>query len=455
MLSQRSAGILLHPTSLPSLGGIGDLGAEAYAFVSFLAQARLSLWQVLPLSPPGLGNSPYSAISAFAGNPLLISLERLAERAWIAPGRFTPPPAFHDRIDFDEVSAFKLPLLREAAQNFLEAHNGDRRRFEVFKRENASWLEDFVLFSVIRQIHHGATWSSWPRELARREPEGLKRFGVEYQRELERERAIQFAFFEQWHALRQFCAHRGVRIVGDAAIFVNYDSADVWCHPDLFYLDENLQPTVVAGVGWEACDHGGLKILIQIKEIGMAPYVGAVIVHKDRGIAHDPDSTMRAKLPQGVPLLEKGKLDSPLPLQFALVLHSKALQPFRLPARQLPRPRRPGCAMVYLAYHAEEDKIFEPGSVFSFENFKAPAVAVVGFKKILGRFPQQRQLEGADFVKVNTVMESRWRSETARSDPRALRQALQADEQRIAGKSGDGGVGRISQARRRERQHLP
>ena len=259
MLLDRCAGILLHPTSLPSQGGIGDLGAEAYAFVSFLARARLSLWQMLPLSPPGLGNSPYSAISAFAGNPLLISLDRLVERAWIAPDRLSRSPAFHDRIDFDEVSAFKLPLLQEAAQHFLEAHNGDRKRFEVFKNENASWLEDFVLFSVIRQIHHGETWSSWPVELARREPEGLQRFGVEYQRELERERAIQFAFFEQWNALRQFCAHRGVRIVGDAAIFVNYDSADVWCHPDIFYLDENLQPTVVAGVPPDAFSATGQR----------------------------------------------------------------------------------------------------------------------------------------------------------------------------------------------------
>src|SRR6266853_6042252 len=106
---ERSAGILLHPTSLPSLGGIGDLGPEAYAFADFLSNARLGLWQVLPLSPPGLGNSPYSAISAFAGNPLLISLQRLAERAWIAPDRLSRPPAFRDRIDFDEVSAFKLP----------------------------------------------------------------------------------------------------------------------------------------------------------------------------------------------------------------------------------------------------------------------------------------------------------------------------------------------------------
>jgi 4-alpha-glucanotransferase len=260
MLSARSAGILLHPTSLPSRGGTGDLGPEAYAFADFLSRARLGLWQVLPLSPPGLGNSPYSAVSAFAGNPLLVSLERLAEHGWIGKDLLKKLPArASGRIDFDEVKAAKLPLLQQAAQNFLERANGDRRRFEVFKSENAWWLEDFVLFDVMRQMHAGAPWSAWPKELARREAAGLHRFGVEHQRELEIERAIQFAFFEQWRALRLYCAQRGIRIVGDVAIFVNYDSADVWRNPGLFYLDENLQPTVVAGVPPDAFSATGQR----------------------------------------------------------------------------------------------------------------------------------------------------------------------------------------------------
>ena len=259
MLSARSAGILLHPTSLPSRGGIGDLGPEAYAFADFLHRSRLGLWQVLPLSPPGLGNSPYSAISAFAGNPLLISLERLAAHGWIGRDELKKLPRNSGRVDFDEVKAAKLPLLQRAAQNFLERNNGDRRRFEVFKSEHSAWLEDFVLYDVMRQVHGGATWSTWPRELARREPEGLHRFGVEYQRELEIERAIQFAFWEQWRALRGYCAQRGIRIVGDVAIFVNYDSADVWRNPELFYLDNNLQPTVVAGVPPDAFSETGQR----------------------------------------------------------------------------------------------------------------------------------------------------------------------------------------------------
>ncbi|HEX7284921.1 MAG TPA: 4-alpha-glucanotransferase [Candidatus Angelobacter sp.] len=248
MLFERSAGILLHPTSLPSNGGIGDLGPEAYVFSDFLYRAGLRLWQVLPLSPPGLGNSPYSAISAFAGNPLLISLERLAQHGWTTLERWKDPPSRNQRIDFEEVKARKLPRLREAAQNFLNHHGGDNPRYRDFKREHAWWLEDFVLFDVMRQVHHKATWNSWDTGLVRRQPEALHKFGLEYQAELEVERAIQFAFLEQWRALREYCRRRGIKIMGDVAIFVNYDSVDVWRHPHIFYLDEDLQPTVVAGV---------------------------------------------------------------------------------------------------------------------------------------------------------------------------------------------------------------
>ena len=255
----RSSGILLHPTSLPSRGGIGDFGPEAYAFLDFLAEAKQGLWQILPLSPPGLGDSPYSAISAFAGNPLLVSLERLVERGWIGKDRLKKFSSRSKRIDFEEVKATKLPLLREAAQRFLEGSDGDRRRLEAFKQENAAWLDDFVLFEVMREVHGGATWSTWPKELARREPEGLHKFGLEYQRRLEVERVVQFAFFEQWRALRQYCVQRGIKIIGDVAIFVNYDSADVWRHPELFYLDDELQPTVVSGVPPDAFSTTGQR----------------------------------------------------------------------------------------------------------------------------------------------------------------------------------------------------
>jgi 4-alpha-glucanotransferase len=260
---QRGAGILLHPTSLPSRGGIGDLGPEAYAFADFLACARQGLWQVLPLSPPGMNHSPYSAISTFAGNPLLISLERLGQRGWIDPGLVdranaaTAKPG--SQVDFEAVKASKMPLLRQAAQRFLESGSGERNLFENFKRETSWWLDDFVLFEVMRDIHNGKVWSSWPRELARREAEGLKKFGLEHQRELEVERAIQFAFFEQWRALHQYCGQRGISIVGDVAIFVDYDSADVWRNPDLFWLDEDLQTIFVSGVPPDAFSSTGQR----------------------------------------------------------------------------------------------------------------------------------------------------------------------------------------------------
>ncbi len=254
----RSSGILLHPTSLPSPGGIGDFGPQAYAFLDFLAQAKQGLWQILPLSPPGLGNSPYSAISAFAGNPLLISLERLAEHGWITRDRLKPSSIAH-RVDFDAVKAARMPLLRQAAQNFLDGRAGGRKNFDDFKQENAWWLEDFVLFEVIREVHQDAAWSAWPGELARREPQALHKFGLEYQRQLEVERVIQFAFFDQWRALRHYCRQRGIKVIGDVAIFVNYDSAEVWRHPEIFYLDEDLQPTHVAGVPPDAFSATGQR----------------------------------------------------------------------------------------------------------------------------------------------------------------------------------------------------
>ena len=171
---QRASGILLHPTSLPARGGIGDLGAGAYEFLDFLTAARQSLWQVLPLGPLGIGNSPYSATSAFAGNPLLISPERLAERGWIAKTRLRNLPGAGGPVDYERARLKKLPLLREAAQNFLrDAAAGDRERYQRFRQENTSWLEDFALFDALRGRYAGESWSRGPRELGRREPEAL------------------------------------------------------------------------------------------------------------------------------------------------------------------------------------------------------------------------------------------------------------------------------------------
>jgi len=245
----RAAGILLHPTSLPSRGGIGDFGPAAYRFADFLASARQGVWQVLPLGPLGYGNSPYSSTSAFAGNPLLISLERLADYGWIDHKQLDTLPSASSPVEYGNVFAQKLPLLFEAAHRFLKSASQEALgRFEAFRAENAWWLDDFVLFDSLRARHKLEPWNQWPHELASREPAALKKATEELADDLRVRSALQFAFYEQWRGLRRYCAERAIRIVGDVAIFMNHDSADVWTHPELFRLDGQLEPEVVAGV---------------------------------------------------------------------------------------------------------------------------------------------------------------------------------------------------------------
>lgn len=260
-LFARAAGILLHPTSLPSKGGIGDLGPAAYEFIDFLEASKVSLWQVLPLNPVGFGNSPYSATSAFAFNPLLISLEILAEHGWIS-AQESDLPIGKGRVDFAEVAKKKLPLLRRAAQNFLNKPPdafGEHNRFAQFCQDNAWWLDDFALFNVLREKSGFKAWNEWPHQMVSRDPEALNKARAESSKEIEVEKVLQFAFLEQWKALREHCKAAGVRIIGDVAIFVNYDSADVWTNPDLFYLDEKLRPTVVSGVPPDAFSDTGQR----------------------------------------------------------------------------------------------------------------------------------------------------------------------------------------------------
>jgi 4-alpha-glucanotransferase len=248
-MQERASGILVHPSCFPSRGGIGDFGPAAYEFLDFLSASRQALWQILPLGPAGYGNSPYSCISAFAGNPFLISLERLAEHGWIDAARLRSFSGESCVINFRELESKKLPMLQEAAGNFLEhAEARDRERFEKFCWLNGWWLEDYVLFETLRRHFDAHSWNEWPRALAERKPEALEKARREFTDEINRGRALQFAFYEQWRALHQECRRRGIRVVGDVAIFVSYDSADVWAHPDLFRLNPDLSPEVVAGV---------------------------------------------------------------------------------------------------------------------------------------------------------------------------------------------------------------
>jgi 4-alpha-glucanotransferase len=249
MALDRSSGLLLHISSLPSYGGIGDFGPAAYAFADFLAEAKQRLWQVLPLNPTGYGNSPYAALSAFAGNPLLISLEKLVEAGWLSAEQIGGLPGHHGNVHFEEVEQRKSPLLLQAARNFLSHHDDQQwARFQRFREENAFWLADWARYSILRQRFSTGAWLAWPKEFAHRDADALLRLQKESQAELEVEQAVQFAFDEQWKALRAYCAEREIRFIGDVAIFVNFDSADVWTHPEIFELKKDLTPIRVAGV---------------------------------------------------------------------------------------------------------------------------------------------------------------------------------------------------------------
>lgn len=246
---ERASGLLLHITSLPSYGGIGDLGPAAYAFADFLTSAKQRLWQVLPIGPTGYGNSPYAALSAFAGNPLLICLEHLADRGWIESERIKDVPGRSGDVDFDAVVAAKVPLLEEAARNFLHKHS-DREwsRYEAYTRTNWTWLEAYALYAVLRKKFNGSSWNTWPKELMHRDPRALDKLRHDEGEQIAIQQVLQFAFDDQWNALRAYCGERGIKLIGDVAIFVNYDSADVWTRPDLFELDQHLCPIRVAGV---------------------------------------------------------------------------------------------------------------------------------------------------------------------------------------------------------------
>ncbi len=250
MTRERTSGVILHPTSLPGRYGIGDLGPEAYRFVDFLAGARQGLWQVLPLGPTGYGDSPYQCFSAFAGNPLLVSLERLVEQGWLSPSDLSGAPAFPERsVDYEAVARIRLPLLDRAHQRFRKrAGPRERRAFASFCRRQRAWLDDYALFAALKDAHGGRAWPEWDRDLARRRLSALAGARRQWADAIQSRKFAQFEFFAQWAALRQHAHERGVRIMGDLPIFAAHDSADVWAHRELFHLGEDGQPTHVAGV---------------------------------------------------------------------------------------------------------------------------------------------------------------------------------------------------------------
>jgi 4-alpha-glucanotransferase len=243
----RRAGILLHPTSLPGRYGVGDLGAELIAFLDWAERAGMRVWQVLPLNPPGYGYSPYGCISSFAGNPLLISPDRLVESD-LLPSIGKVPEFPDDHVDFDRVTSFKNELLRASFAHFEEnGRNDQRTALKRFERDN-KWLADWALYAALKQKYEGKQWSAWPRDLARRDKEAVAAANEELTDEIRFHKYVQWLFFTQWAAVREAAYARKIKIMGDVPIYVAGDSADVWANRNLFQLDENGEPRFVAGV---------------------------------------------------------------------------------------------------------------------------------------------------------------------------------------------------------------
>jgi 4-alpha-glucanotransferase len=258
MMLKRASGMLLHVSSLPGEFGIGDLGPEAYAWIDFLVEAKQSYWQVLPVNPtnPAGHNSPYQASSAFAGNPLFISPHLLRDEGLLEDNDLSSLPELPSaKVDYLRVTSEKLRLLGTAYERFKSS--GGDRDFEAFCSENSYWLDDCALFLAVRERYPNRLWSEWPARLRDRVRSEMDALGPEIGDVVEREKFFQYCFFRQWTAVKRYANDRGVRVMGDLPYYVGYDSADVWCNPSLFKLDENKQRRFVAGVPPDAFSETG------------------------------------------------------------------------------------------------------------------------------------------------------------------------------------------------------
>lgn len=250
-LDRRLAGVLLHPTSLPGRFGIGDLGPECIRFLDWMRDAGLAYWQVLPLGPTGYGDSPYQCFSAFAGNPLLVSPELLLADGLARPQDIVPPPMPADRVDYGAVINWKNSLLRAVHERFeKQKPQAIAQEFAAFKKRKdvKNWLEDYALFRVCKDLHDGKAWCDWSADLRARKKSALDKVRKEQEAGIEFHMFAQFLFFRQWDRVRAAAAEREITIIGDAPIYVAYDSADTWAHQELFQLDKKGHPTAVAGV---------------------------------------------------------------------------------------------------------------------------------------------------------------------------------------------------------------
>lgn len=250
MQFERSSGILLHPTSLPGEWGIGTFGKEAYGFIDLLAEMKQKLWQVLPLYPTGSSDSPYQALSVFAGNPLLISPEILLNEGWLVKKDIQSCPKYSNKkVDFSLVKQHREKLFRAAFLSFENNASKElRKEVEIFCKKNKSWLADFSLFMALKQEHFYKPWNEWEKGFRLREFDVIEKARTRLKNEIKYHSFLQFIYYKQWLALRKYANNRGIKIIGDNPIYESYDSADVWANPDLFLLDKNHLPKVVAGV---------------------------------------------------------------------------------------------------------------------------------------------------------------------------------------------------------------
>jgi 4-alpha-glucanotransferase len=251
MIFPRSSGILLHPTSLPGRYGIGDLGEWAYRFVDWLEAAGQTVWQVLPLGPTSFGDSPYQSFSSFAGNTLLISLDKLVSEGWLTEADVAVTPEFSDHlVDFGGVITYHNQMLALAYDRFLaNATEAHRTAFEAWCMKHAAeWLDDFTLFMALKDFYGGKPWVEWPPAEALHDPDALAAARSKHARRIAEHQFRQWVFQVQWSELKSYAAERNIRLIGDIPIFVAHDSADVWGNRHLYYLDETGNPTVVAGV---------------------------------------------------------------------------------------------------------------------------------------------------------------------------------------------------------------
>jgi 4-alpha-glucanotransferase len=247
---KRSAGILLHPTSLPSKYGIGDFGTDACKFIDFLEASGQTLWQILPLGPTGYGDSPYQSLSAFAGNPLLISPDKLLKEELISDLDIKPIPKFDlKKVNFGEVIKYKFSIFRIAFEHFrrnsiYEMNNS----FLQFCENEKHWLDDYALFMSVKNYSNGKLWTKWETEISKKQESAVKLYSEKLKDEIEFQKFVQFVFHKQWFELKKYANSKNIKVIGDLPIFVAFDSADVWANRELFEVDDQGNPLFIAGV---------------------------------------------------------------------------------------------------------------------------------------------------------------------------------------------------------------